>query len=642
MIFTTQIRNVEKFRLKSNMLTRDLSPLNIYLISSLLLVGCAESRQIAVDYPTADATDSKSSQTTIPLAFQALPGYQAIDGDDYYVRLISEFNFKGENILKSGCDSITPSFSKNDLTSALVFTVRNDDLKFKNEVAGYTYQASTGRCNFKFDAKKQNLTPWVRLNLATQTTVDYSVYSSANSNVDVAGLVNKITATSNLLAVTGVGMGVAVLGQFAGEWFKYNQQTQTAPSPTANVNTESHTLPAIIRYSGNSGTMNETVFPVYAVAEGGMNILKAETKPLGELHLHPEIIPSLLLKTGANGVPDARDLSLSEISVVPIKSPAGDINLQQLIEQSKHPEKPNLKPDWNNYDDVQSQCRKLKIVMKDLGFNKFDRNAYTYYFLTNSNDWLNYNISPQKAQGEDLSGKILKAYRSKNFGRCLVGDDVAVMKSMGLAVNTESDWSQMGDTSLKKEQFFMPMKSIERQLLTVLKNPSKTEMESQIFPLLTTTKQGNGTVLLQNHLGDFGLEKLLQSVPNAPAAPIIPYAPKPVAASEMPSVPGEGTIVNAKQLVQVFSGLNFDQLSCARVIPEQLNQSVANTGIILFTTKAGSPRAKGGAMEFEFTGGKINRIAFQLPSNRDFEQHVIDNPEIGGCRIEVGFLERLH
>ncbi len=624
------------------MLTRNRSFINVYLISTLLVAGCTESRQIAVDYPTADAADSKSSQTTMPRAFQALPGYQAIDGDDYYVRLVSEFNFKGENILKSGCDSITPSFSKNDLTSALVFTVRNDDLKFKNETAGYTYQASTGRCNFKFDAKKQNLTPWVRLNLATQTTVDYSVYSSANSNVDVAGLVNKITATSNLLAVTGVGMGVAVLGQFAGQWFKYNQQTQTAPSPTANVNTESHTLPAIIRYSGNSGTLNETVFPVYAVAEGGMNILKAETTALGELHLHPEIIPSLLLKTGANGVPDARDLSLSEISVVPIKSPAGDINLQQLIEQSKHPEKPNLKPDWNNYEDVQTQCRKVKLVMKDLGFNKFDRNAYLYYFLSNSIDWQNYNVDAQQAQIERLSLTALETYRSRNFDRCLAAEDYSVMKAMGLKVNNDAHWALIGESKQKKNQFFMPLKSIERQLLTVLKNPSKIEMESQIFPLLTTTKQGSGTVLLQNHLGDFGLEKLLQPSPTAPLAPIIPYAQKPVATMEMPSVPGEGTIVNAKQLVQVFSGLNFDQLSCARVIPEQLNQPAANTGIILFTTKAGSPRAKGGAMEFEFTGGKINRIAFQLPSYRDYEQHVIDNPEIGGCRIEVGFLEKLH
>ena len=110
----------------------------------------------------------------------------------------------------------------------------------------------------------------------------------------------------------------------------------------------------------------------------------------------------------------------------------------------------------------------------------------------------------------------------------------------------------------------------------------------------------------------------------------------------MPAVmPGEGVIVSARQLVQVFSGLSINELSCARIVPDQQGKPAANVGILLFTTKEGSPRAKGGAMEFEFSGGKINRIAFQLPTYRDFEQDVLDHPEVGGCRIEPSFLTKL-
>ena len=607
------------------------SSLRLSLLVGAVLAGCTQTRQLTVDYPTGVSNDPNSAQSTKTHQFQALAGFQSIDGDDYYVRLISEFDFKGDNVLKSGCDSITPSFKKSDLSSALIFNFRNSILKFNTEAVGYSYQATNGKCNFKFDAKKLNLTPWMRLDSGKETSVDYSVYSSANSDVDVAGLVNKATAASSLLAFTGVGMGVAVLGQFAGQWLNNNQQTQAAPAPTPSENhsKESHSLPALVRYSDKTGTLNETVFKVYAVAEGGINILSSDAKPLGELRIYPEITPSLLLKTKADGIPDARDLSLIEISQSPMKSGTGEINLQQLIEQSKHPEKPNLKPDWKNYEDVQNNCRKLKVVLKDLGFNKFDRNAYIYYFLVNNADWKNYNITAQKVQSNNSNAKTLQDYRSKNFDVCLAVNDYAVMKAMGLTVNTESDWAQMGDSSQKKEQFFMPLKSIERQLLAVLKNPNKAEMESQIFPLLNTAKNGDGTVLLQNHLGDFGLEKLLQLEPLA-----ITPAPNPV--------PGAGLIINAHQLVQVFSGLAFNELSCARVIPEQMGKPAGNTGVLLFTTQPGSLRAKGGAMEFEFSAGKINRIAFQSPSYRDFEQDIMDHPETGGCRIDSEFLKRLH
>jgi hypothetical protein len=633
------------------MTTRYNRPLKFSLLASLVvLAGCTQTRQLAVDYPTGESNDPQSTQATKAHKFQVLPGFQAIDGDDYYVRLISEFDFKGDNILKSGCDNLAPSYKKSNLSSALIFNIRNNPLKFNTEATGFSYQAATGKCNFKFDAKKLNLTPWMRLDSGKETLVDYSVYSSANSDVDVAGIVSKVSTASNLLAFTGVGMGVAVLGQFAGQWLNSSQQAKTAPltSSTANSNTESHSLPAIVSYSDKSGTLNETVFKVYAVAEGGINILGTDTKPLGELRIYPEITPSLLFKTTADGIPDARDLSFNEISYLPVKSATGDINLQKLIEQSKHPEKPNLKPDWHNYQDVQGNCRKLKRVMKDLGFNKFDRDAYIYYFLANNDDWKNYNISVQKAQDNNVTAKTLQNYHSKNFDNCLATEDYVVMKAMGLTVNTEADWAKMSDSSQKKEQFFMPLKAIERQLVTVLKNPNKAEMESQIFPLLNTTKKGDGTVLLQNHLGDFGLEKLLQSMPAVAPVPTTPTSQSEVSVA-MPTttpapqpIPGEGLVISARQLVQVFLGLGINELSCARVIPEQLAKPTANIGILLFSTQAASPRATGGAVEFEFTGGKINRIAFQLPTYRDFEQNVIDHPESGGCHIDPAFLAKLH
>jgi hypothetical protein len=622
--------------------------LNVLVI--LGLAGCAPTRQVAVDYPTAESSDANAQQTTKSHPFQALPNFSIIDGDDYYVRLVSEFETKGENALKKGCESLAPSFKKNDLSSALIFNVRNSRLKFNNDVAGYSYQASTGNCNYKFDAKKLNLTPWMRLDLGRETLVDYSVLSSANSDVDVASVVNKVTAASSLLAFTGVGMGVAVIGQFAGQWYKNTQQASAPTSiPAANNSTESHSLPPFVKYANNSGTLSETVFKVYVVAEGGMNILSSETKPYGELRLYPELTASLLFKTKADGLPDASDLSFSEISYTPVKSATGEINLQKLIEQSQHPDKPNLKPDWNNYDDVQSNCRKLKLVMKDLGFNKFDRNAYLYYFLINNNDWKNYNISAQKVQNEEISTNTLQKYRSNNFGNCLATDDYVVMKALGLPVNTGSDWAQMGDTSQKKEQFFAPLKAIERQLVAVLKNPNKSEMENQIYPLIATATKGEGTVLLQNRLGEFGLEKLLQpeaaavtptttsSLTVAASTPIATPSPIPT----ISPIPGEGLVIGAHQLIQVFSGMAINELSCARIIPEQLGKQAANTGIMLFTTQPGSLRAKGGAMELEYANGKINRIAFQSPTYRDFEQNVLDHPELGGCRIDPAFFTKL-
>jgi hypothetical protein len=618
--------------------------INFTLFASLILAGCSQTKQVTVDSLTSDAGVATPAKATKTEAFQALPGFDEIDGDDYYVRLVSEFESKGENTLNRGCDSLAPSFKKNDLSSALIFNVKNARLKFDNEIAGYSYQAIAGNCNYKFEAKKQYLTPWMRLDLGKETQVNYSLYSSANSDVDVSGLVNKVTAASSLLAFTGMGMGVAVLGQVAGQWYNQNQQTQqpAAQSPATSHSSESHSLPALVKYAGKSGALNETVFNIQVAAEGELHIFGPETQKFGELKVAPELTSSLLLKTKSEGLPDARDLSLSEISATPVKSSGSDISLQQLIEQSQHPEKPNLKPDWTNYEDVQVNCRKLKTVLKDLGFNKFDRNAYLYYFLAGNNDWLNYNIAAQQAQSEEINSKTLQKYRSKNFGACLNGDDYAVMKTMGLKVNTEADWAQMGDSSQKKEQFLAPLKAIERQLLPVLKSTNKAEMESQIFPLISTTGKGEGTVLIQNRLGEFGLEKSLQPeiTPASPTPNNQP--PAPATTTAPPAISGAGMMISARQLAQVIAGLNLNELTCARIIPEQINSPSANTGIVLFTTKAGSSGLKGGAIEFEYAAGKISRIAIQSPTYRDFEQHIADHPESGGCRIEPAWMAKLH
>ncbi|MGZ8186657.1 MAG: hypothetical protein ACXWTL_09445 [Methylobacter sp.] len=627
------------------MSTPSIVSLRFILFTAALLSGCATTRQIAIDHPTILAS-----------SFQPLPGFQAIDGDDYYLRLISEFDFKGNSILKSGCTNMTPSYEKGDLSAALIYSVRNDILKFNSEATGFLYQATTGKCNFKFDAKKVYLTPWIRLDSGKQTMVDYNFYTNANSDLDVTGLVGDVNAASNLLALTGVGMGVAVIGQVAGQWVKNNQQTTTAPAEPAKSSvkhsSESHSLPAATSFSGKTGTLNQTVFKLYEVVEGGANLFSSDTQPLGELKIYPEIVPSLLLKTTSEGLPDARDLSMEEIGYSPIKSTSGEINLQQLIEQAKQPAKLNLNPDWNNYEEVESNCRKLKVVMKELGFNKFDRNAVIYYFLAKNNDWKNYNIPPQKVMGDGTRPKVMESYRSKDFGRCLAGDDYAVMKAMGLPVNTPSDWSQIGESSQKKEQFFTPLRSIERQLVSVLKNPNITEMERQLYPLLRTEKRGNGTVLLQNHLGDFGLEALLKPAiaTSAPAVPAATDATTAVVTGTGPStpastvamIPGEGVIVDAQQLAQVFAALSVSELSCARPVPDQLGKAANNVGILLFALKENSSRIKGGAMEFEFSGGKINRVTFQLSSHRDFEQDVLDHPEIGGCRMDPSFLTKLH
>jgi len=220
---------------------------------------------------------------------------------------------------------------------------------------------------------------------------------------------------------------------------------------------------------------------------------------------------------------------------------------------------------------------------------------------------------------DEIRPKLLEQYRAKDFAGCLASEDYAVMKSMKLAVNTEQDWEALTNSRQKKEGVINPIQSAARQFLSALQNPNKDEAARQLYPLLNTEKGGNGTVLLQNHLGNFGLEALLQ----------------------VPTVADEGVLINAAQLAGVFSGLNVETYTCARPAQDQ-GQPLANIGIMLFVTKPGSPREKGGALEFELVQGKIARLAFQHPSFRDFEQNLADYPDLGGCRIDADLLNKLH
>lgn len=580
------------------------------LVSASLITGCATSRQLAVDYPKTEAT---------PLPF--LKGQTAVTTDDYYVQMVSEFEFKGDNALKGGCSDVGGGYESGDISAALLFNVRNEALKLKRETSGFLYQATTGKCNFKLETKKSYLTPWLRLDSAKETQLEYNFLTSNSHETNLSALVGDINAASGLMAITGVGTGIAVMGKLASNWVDAGaaQPAVIKPAPSAKISSETHNLPASVVLGNQSATLNQSRLSVYEVVDAGMKLWANETRLLGEMRVYPELTPSLLLKSTFEGLPDAHDLSLEELLRLPIQTAQGEMPLQQLIDKVDQPEKPNLKPDWQNYDDTETQCRRLKLIMKDLGFNKFDRNAVLYYFLDKSSDWKNFNITAQKAMADAIRPRILEHYRSKNFSGCLANEDYTVMKSMRLPVNTEQDWDALTSSRQKKEGVISSVQSSGRQLATALSHPDKAEVTRQLYPLLNTDKGGNGTVLLQNHLGNIGLENLLQ----------------------MPTIADEGVIINAGQLAAVMAGMAIDGFSCVRPAQEQ-GQPLANIGISLFVTKPGSPREKGGALEFEIAQGKITRIAFQHPSFRDFEQNIADYPDLGGCRIETDFLNKLH
>jgi hypothetical protein len=576
------------------------------VVLALSTSGCASKRQIAVDYPVAKAEE-----------LSPLPGYDTVDGDDYYMQLVSDFNFKGDSVLKGGCNELGTSYENGNLSAALIFTVRNEALKLNTEVSGFLYEATSGKCNFRMTTKKSFLTPWMRLDTGKDTSVDYHFFTSTSSDANFSKMINDVNAASGLLAFTGVGAGVAIVGNLAGQWLQQTNQATPAskPSASAKYSDETHTLPSAVDLSGKSVNINFNRLAVFEVVESNSDLFAPEPKVLGELAIFPTFSATLLLKTAKSGLPDAQDLTLADLLDSPIKTGKGNISLKELLGQTKTLDERTLKPNWKNYSEVESSCRQLKQVLKELGFNKFDRNALLYYFLDQSNDWKNYNTPVLRAQAEDLSTKQLKEYRTKNFSGCLAKSDYQTMQKLGLTVNNADDWNAILNTGEKKETAFDPIHSIERQLISVLKNPNPKEIAQQVYPLLTS-KSGNGSVLLQNHLGNFGLESLLQ----------------------IPTLAKEGAIVSAEQLSDAFALLAFDQLSCVRPAPEQ-GKLLDNTGILLFTTKPASPRKEGGAFEFEVVGGKISRITLQLPSAKDFEQSLKDRQTVGGCTINPDFLK---
>jgi hypothetical protein len=382
---------------------------------------------------------------------------------------------------------------------------------------------------------------------------------------------------------------------------------------------ERHTLPSIVAASDGNVVLNQIHFPLYQVAGNRLGPLPAKADLFGELKIRADTRPSLLLKIGESGLPDATDLSLDELWRAKIQASAeGEVNLRHYISEADHPQKPNLDPDWISYPEVEANCRKLKVVMKDLGFNKYDRNAVLYYFLGRSPDWRNYNITGKTVLTQEPRSSVLQQYRARNFFQCLSQDDFETMKRMGLEVNSEQDWNRLVQGIQEKETYFGVIHAMERQLLTAIRNVNSAEAERQIFPLIAAKAGAEGTVLLQNHLTSFGLEQWLG----------------------VPSVPGSGIVVTAAQLASVFSNLKIDEASCARPVFEQ-GKPVRNVAILLLTTQPDSPLVKGGALEFEFDGGKITRLAFQHPAYRDYRQDLTDHPELGDCRIDPALLERV-
>ncbi len=572
-----------------------------------LLAACSAARELGIRSPQA------KSSTLPPLA-----GAPAVDGDDYYVQFVSEFIGKEGAGEREHCRAFGENYAGGGMTSELVFQVKNERLHFYRETPALAFRSAAGRCNLAMEAKKVYLTPWMRLDMARDAQVDYRYATRSSSGVDLGKIGSDVNAASNVLALTGVGTGVAIMGKLASGWMMSRPAPAQQAPETGKLRQETHTLRPMISQSGNAVTLNEADFNAYESEESRLNPLSSKSESVGELRVYLDVKPSLLLKVASNGVPDARDLSLEELWRAQIQTGSGNASLQQFIIQADHPEHPNLQPDWNNYHEVEQACHKLKVVMKDLGFNKFDRNAVLYYFLDKNPEWKNYNISGKTLSSGEVKLGQLQQYRARDFGGCLIPEDYETMKAMRLAVNSAQDWAAMLQPAQEKDAYLAAIRSLERQLTAAIRAPGAAEMEYQLFPLLSNPKEGGGKVLLQNHWGNFGLEKLLN----------------------LPAVPGDGVVVTAGQLAQVFSSLKVTELSCARPTFEQ-GRLLPNTAILAFATAEGSPLPKGGALEFEFDGGKIVRLAIQSAIFRDFKQDALSHPEMGDCRIDPALLERL-
>src|SRR5574343_443146 len=219
------------------------------LVSTSLITGCATSRQLAVDYPKTE---------TMPLP--ALKGQSSVTTDDYYVQMVSEFEFKGDNALKGGCSDVGGGYESGDISAALLFNVRNEALKLKRETSGFLYQATTGKCNFKLETKKAYLTPWLRLDSAKDTLLEYNFLTSNSHETNLSALVGDINAASGLMAITGVGTGIAVMGKLASNWVDASaaQPAVIKPTPSAKVSSETHNLPASVVFGNESASLNQS------------------------------------------------------------------------------------------------------------------------------------------------------------------------------------------------------------------------------------------------------------------------------------------------------------------------------------------------------------------------------------------------
>lgn len=582
--------------------------LSISLLAAGVLTGCGGTRELYVDRPKTETE-----------ALKPLPGSNGVDGDEYYVQFVSAFEYQGEADWKAGCSDFGGGYSKGGTTSLLLFQVANESLRYRRETPALAFRSASGRCDISLEAKKVYLTPWMRLDSGKDTQIDYSFVASDSGGFDLGRIGADMNVASNVLALSGVGTGVALMGKAASGWMMNSAQSQSGQAEQpARQRRETRSLPPAVGFGPGGAGLGRTAFKVYEIAHSRLNPLPADPELVGELKIQADVKSSLLLKTAANGLPDARDLSLEELWRAQIQTGAGLIGLEQFIERAEHPERPNLRPDWNNYRETEVACRKLKVAMKDLGFDRFDRDAVLYYFLDKNPEWKNYNVAAPGVLAGDIAFGQLQRYRERGFVGCLAAGDYETMKRMGLQTNGPEDWNAMLAQAKEKDAYLGAIRSLERQLTAAVKAPNAGEMERQLFPLIAAGPNETGKLLLQNHLGDFGLERILNTG----------------------VMPGEGMTVAAAQLAQILSSLKITELSCAHPAFEQ-GRALPNVAILLFATAPDSPLAKGGALEFEYQGAKIARLAIQSPSLRDFRQNVQSRPEIGDCRIDPGWLERL-
>lgn len=528
--------------------------------------------------------------------------------------MVSDFDLQSDSALKGGCSELSHGYENGTLSAALVFKVHNDALKLQREVSGFLYEATMGKCNFRMDTKKAQLTPWMRLDMGKDSTVDYHFLTSTSSEAHFDQLLNDINAASGLLALTGVGAGVAIMGNLAGQWAAPQNNplpVNGKPMPDSKYSDESHTLPQFVEINEQTASLNQSSITVHEIIEGGNTLGSPEPKALGQLNIYPAITTSLLLKANKGSAPDAHDVSLTELWRAPIKTANGDISLEQLLTQIKGNDSGYLQPDWKNYAAVLGSCQRLKRNLKELGFNKFDRNAVLYYFLQQAEDWRNYHQPLTRLAQNTPNANQLQDYYRKNFAECLTPSDILTQRQLNLPVNLEQDWQQILNSRQQQDTRYNGLQAAARQLNSILKNPNSTEIAQQLYPLLASNKSGYGTVLLQNHLGSFGLE----------------------AALSLNNLASDGEVISAEQLSKTFALLGIAQMSCIRPAPDQ-DKLLNQVGIMLFSAKANGNKALSGALELEIAAGKISRISLQLPSTRDFEQHLLEQPQLAGCQID--------